>query len=119
MAQFPDILRPRPRRNALLPGQARHRRSRGVRSRVCRQPTDEPHVHLLLIDMQVDFCHENGSLYVPGAEGDIRRTIEFIYPQRRVDQPDHLFARFACAAADLFAHLVGGCETGVTRSRTR
>ncbi len=40
---------------------------------------DEPHVHLLLIDMQVDFCHENGSLYVPGAKGDIRRTIEFIY----------------------------------------
>ena len=35
--------------------------------------------HLLIIDMQVDFCHKNGSLYVPGAEDDIRRTIEFIY----------------------------------------
>jgi len=29
--------------------------------------------------MQVDFCHEDGSLYVPGAIGDIQRTIEFIY----------------------------------------
>lgn len=36
-------------------------------------------IHLLLIDMQVDFCHEGGSLYVPGALGDLRRTIEFIY----------------------------------------
>jgi len=36
-------------------------------------------IHLLLIDMQVDFCHEAGSLYVPGALGDLRRTIEFIY----------------------------------------
>jgi len=35
--------------------------------------------HLLLIDMQVDFCHENGSLYVPGALGDVQRVIEFIY----------------------------------------
>jgi nicotinamidase-related amidase len=36
-------------------------------------------IHLLLIDMQVDFCHEAGSLYVPGALGDLRRSIEFIY----------------------------------------
>jgi nicotinamidase-related amidase len=40
---------------------------------------DKQQVHLVLIDMQVDFCHENGSLYVPGALGDIQRTIEFIY----------------------------------------
>ena len=35
--------------------------------------------HLLIIDMQIDFCHVNGSLYVPGALEDIRNTIEFIY----------------------------------------
>ena len=35
--------------------------------------------HLLLIDMQVDFCHPGGSLYVPGALGDVQRVIEFIY----------------------------------------
>lgn len=39
----------------------------------------EKTVHLLIIDMQVDFCHEKGSLYVPGAPDDIRRLIEFIF----------------------------------------
>ncbi len=40
---------------------------------------DEPRIQLLIIDMQVDFCHEQGTLYVPGALQDIRRLIEFIY----------------------------------------
>lgn len=40
---------------------------------------DQKKVHLMLIDMQVDFCHSQGSLHVPGALDDIRRTIEFIY----------------------------------------
>jgi nicotinamidase/pyrazinamidase len=40
---------------------------------------DAQNVHLLIIDMQVDFCHEQGSLYVPGAEEDIRRLSEFIF----------------------------------------
>ncbi len=40
---------------------------------------DDKIVHLVLIDMQVDFCHPGGSLFVPGAVEDIRRTIEFIY----------------------------------------
>jgi nicotinamidase-related amidase len=35
-------------------------------------------VALLLIDMQIDFCHKNGELYVPGAEDDIRRLITLI-----------------------------------------
>ncbi len=34
---------------------------------------------LLLVDMQIDFCHEHGTLYVPGAKEDIRRVIELIY----------------------------------------
>jgi nicotinamidase/pyrazinamidase len=34
---------------------------------------------LLVIDMQVDFCHEHGALYVPGAEEDIRRLNAFIF----------------------------------------
>ena len=34
---------------------------------------------LVIIDMQVDFCHPHGSLYIPGAEGDIQRLIAFIY----------------------------------------
>lgn len=40
---------------------------------------DEKRVHLLIIDMQIDFCHDSGTLYVPGAQGDIRRLTEFIY----------------------------------------
>lgn len=40
---------------------------------------DGQNVHLLIIDMQVDFCHKEGSLYVPGAEDDVRRLIEFIF----------------------------------------
>ncbi|MBN1482482.1 hypothetical protein EH223_10595 [candidate division KSB1 bacterium] len=45
------------------------------------QPADEDKTKLLLmiIDMQVDFCHEPGSLFVPGAPGDVQRVIEFIY----------------------------------------
>ncbi len=38
-----------------------------------------PRHALLLIDFQVDFCHEEGALAVPGAIGDLRRTIEFLY----------------------------------------
>lgn len=40
---------------------------------------DQTKNHLLIVDMQVDFCHEQGTLYVPGAAEDIRRLIEFIY----------------------------------------
>jgi nicotinamidase/pyrazinamidase len=40
---------------------------------------DEQDVHLMIIDMQADFCHVRGNLYVPGAPEDVRRTIEFIY----------------------------------------
>jgi nicotinamidase-related amidase len=40
---------------------------------------DTTQVLLLIIDMQVDFCHAGGALYVPGALDDLRRLIEFIY----------------------------------------
>lgn len=36
-------------------------------------------VLLLIIDMQVDFCHDGGALYVPGAQDDIRRLSRFIF----------------------------------------
>ncbi len=49
---------------------------------------DSVKVHLLVIDMQVDFCHEGGSLYVPGAEEDIRRLIQFIY--RNAERITHI-----------------------------
>lgn len=40
---------------------------------------DKQNVHLVIIDMQIDFCHPDGTLYVPGALEDIKNTIEFIY----------------------------------------
>lgn len=40
---------------------------------------DKRNIHLVIIDMQVDFCHPGGSLYVPGSLDDIRRLTEFIY----------------------------------------
>lgn len=46
--------------------------------------SDKRNVHLLLIDVQKDFCFPEGSLYVGGRSGrgaldDNRRTAEFIY----------------------------------------
>ncbi len=40
---------------------------------------DEQRVMLLLVDPQVDFVHEDGSLSVPGAVDDTRRTIEWMF----------------------------------------
>jgi nicotinamidase-related amidase len=50
--------------------------------------TDARDVRLVIIDMQVDFCHERGSLNVPGSLGDIRRTIEFVY--RNAERITHI-----------------------------
>lgn len=36
---------------------------------------------LLLVDFQIDFCHADGALAVPGAIDDLRRTIELIYSE--------------------------------------
>jgi nicotinamidase-related amidase len=40
---------------------------------------DKRRVILLLVDEQVDFVHVDGSLSVPGAVDDTRRTIEWLY----------------------------------------
>ena len=40
---------------------------------------DSQTIALLLVDMQVDFIHPNGSLYVPGAVEDSKRVVEWIY----------------------------------------
>jgi nicotinamidase-related amidase len=59
---------------------------------------DQKDVHLMLIDMQVDFCHARGNLNVPGALDDIRRTIEFIY--RNAERITHI-------SCSLDSHLPG------------
>lgn len=50
------------------------------------QPADQDttRIALLLVDMQVDFVHEDGALSVPGAVDDTRRIIEWMY--KHVDQ---------------------------------
>jgi len=40
---------------------------------------DRRRIYLLLVDMQVDFIHRDGTLTVPGAIADTRRTVEWIY----------------------------------------
>jgi len=51
---------------------------------------DKKRVSLILVDFQIDFCHPTGTLYVPGAEDDLRRTCEFIY--RNVDKITRIHA---------------------------
>lgn len=56
-----------------------------------RQAADDPvKVALLLVDMQVDFCHRVGTLHTPGALADIRRTIEFMF--RNADRISQVIA---------------------------
>lgn len=50
-----------------------------ARRSIAPSAEDAYHIHLLIIDMQVDFCHTQGSLHVPGAADDIKRLIRFIY----------------------------------------
>jgi nicotinamidase-related amidase len=51
----------------------------GIRTRLSPAELDDRSVLLLLIDAQVDFIHEDGSLSVPGAVGDTQRTIEWLF----------------------------------------
>jgi len=44
---------------------------------------------LVLIDYQNDFCHKDGSLFVPGADADVNRICEFIRHQG--DSIDKIF----------------------------
>ena len=74
-------------RHAYAPDQGRvfaeageHRRAHALRP----ASSDQRNVHLLLIDVQKDFCFPQGSLYVGGRSGrgaldDNRRIAEFIY----------------------------------------
>ncbi|MEZ4401141.1 MAG: nicotinamidase [Kofleriaceae bacterium] len=70
----------RPDEAALAASAATWRADHGVRPAAA----DERRVHLLLIDVQKDFCFPEGSLYVGGRSGtgavdDSRRIAEFVY----------------------------------------
>jgi nicotinamidase-related amidase len=51
----------------------------GKAQKVSPASQDSPQVLLLLVDPQVDFIHTAGSLGVPGAVDDTRRTIEWLF----------------------------------------
>jgi nicotinamidase/pyrazinamidase len=57
---------------------------------------DKLKIHLLIVDMQVDFCSEKGTLFVPGAIADLNRLNEFIF---------HNAARITDIACSLDSHL--------------
>jgi nicotinamidase-related amidase len=70
----------RPDETALVAAAAAWRKQHGVRP----AGADERRVHLLLIDVQKDFCFPEGSLYVAGRSGtgaidDSRRIAELVY----------------------------------------
>jgi len=70
----------RPDAARLLTAAADHRRAHGVRA----SAADRLNLHLLLIDVQKDFCFPEGTLFVGGRSGtgaidDSRRLAEFIY----------------------------------------
>lgn len=50
--------------------------------------TDKNKILLMIIDMQVDFSHEKGTLYTPGALEDIKRLTEFIF--RHAERISHI-----------------------------
>ena len=55
-----------------------------ARARLAPARAGPPGIHLLIVDMQVDFCHADGALSVPGAREDLQRLIRFI--RRRAEQ---------------------------------
>ncbi len=53
--------------------------SEGQAAGVKPSAEDSRRVILVLVDCQVDFVHEDGALYVPGAIEDMRRTIDWLF----------------------------------------
>lgn len=51
----------------------------GLATKLPPASEDSLRILLLLVDMQVDFIHTHGTLSVPGAVDDTRRTIEWIF----------------------------------------
>lgn len=78
MAQKPDFYEP-DRIGTLFYPDINRIASEASSSGLSPSANDYQVVHLLIIDMQIDFCHKQGSLYVPGAEADIQRLIDFLY----------------------------------------
>jgi nicotinamidase/pyrazinamidase len=78
VASFPEFYDPR-RIGTLFHPDAAAIAARAEAAGLPPADGDRRRAMLLVIDMQVDFCHPQGSLCVPGALDDIRRLIEFLY----------------------------------------
>jgi nicotinamidase/pyrazinamidase len=78
MADLPPFYNPDRIGTLFYPNTARIA-SEAVAANLPPSAGDQGKTKLLIVDMQIDFCHEQGALYVPGAVQDVRRLIEFIY----------------------------------------
>jgi nicotinamidase-related amidase len=87
MASFPSFYRPE-RIGTLFYPEVQAIAAEAEQAGLRPATDDNTRVDLLIIDMQVDFCHERGALHVPGAREDIRRTIEFLY--RNAERITHI-----------------------------
>lgn len=61
----------------------------GIARRLPVASEEDLKIALVLVDMQVDFIHRDGALFVPGAIDDCRRVIEWIY--RNVNSISKIF----------------------------
>jgi nicotinamidase-related amidase len=78
MTDFPDFYHPEKVGTLYVP-QTADMISRGRAAGLSHASRDRRRVILLLVDPQVDFIHTDGSLSVPGAVEDTRRTIAWIF----------------------------------------
>jgi nicotinamidase/pyrazinamidase len=78
MTDFPDFYNPE-KVGTLYAPQTAKSINQGRADGLPHAHRDQRRVILLLVDPQIDFIHEDGSLSVPGAVDDTRRTIEWIY----------------------------------------
>lgn len=75
---LPDFYKPEQVGRLYAPNTAAAIRA-GSMARLSPASQDERRVVLILVDAQIDFVHTDGSLSVPGAVDDSRRTVEWIY----------------------------------------
>jgi nicotinamidase/pyrazinamidase len=78
MTHIPDFYDPARVGTLYIPNTARII-PQGLAAGFAPAPQDQRRVILLLVDPQIDFIHTDGSLSVPGAVDDTRRTIEWLY----------------------------------------
>jgi nicotinamidase/pyrazinamidase len=78
MTKFPDFYEPT-RIGTLFHPYIPAIAEEAAKAQLSAAAEDKQNVHLVIIDMQIDFCHDKGTLNVPGSLGDIQHLIEFIY----------------------------------------